>query len=110
MLKPKLGTCYYPEHWSRDIWKSDVIRMVELGLSWVRIGEFSWSKIEPKEGELDWEWLDCIVELLRSHKLDIIMGTPTATPPKWVLDKYPDMLAIDAVSYTHLTLPTILLV
>ena len=95
MLKPKLGTCYYPEHWSRDIWKSDVIRMVELGLSWVRIGEFSWSKIEPKEGELDWEWLDCIVELLRSHKLDIIMGTPTATPPKWVLDKYPDMLAID---------------
>jgi beta-galactosidase len=69
--------------------------MVELGLSWVRIGEFSWSKIEPKEGELDWEWLDCIVELLRSHKLDIIMGTPTATPPKWVLDKYPDMLAID---------------
>ena len=95
MLKPKLGTCYYPEHWSRDIWESDVIRMVELGLSWVRIGEFSWSKIEPKEGELDWEWLDCIVELLRSHKLDIIMGTPTATPPKWVLDKYPDMLAID---------------
>ena len=95
MLKPKLGTCYYPEHWSRDIWKSDVTRMVELGLSWVRIGEFSWSKIEPKEGELDWEWLDCIVELLRSHKLDIIMGTPTATPPKWVLDKYPDMLAID---------------
>ena len=95
MLKPKLGTCYYPEHWSRDIWKSDIIRMVELGLSWVRIGEFSWSKIEPKEGELDWEWLDCIVELLRSHKLDIIMGTPTATPPKWVLDKYPDMLAID---------------
>ena len=95
MLKPKLGTCYYPEHWSRDIWKSDVIRMVELGLSWVRIGEFSWSKIEPKEGELDWEWLDCIVELLRIHKLDIIMGTPTATPPKWVLDKYPDMLAID---------------
>ena len=95
MLKPKLGTCYYPEHWSRDIWKSDVIRMVELGLSWVRIGEFSWSKIELKEGELDWEWLDCIVELLRSHKLDIIMGTPTATPPKWVLDKYPDMLAID---------------
>ena len=95
MLKPKLGTCYYPEHWSRDIWKSDVIRMVELGLSWVRIGEFSWSKIEPKSVELDWEWLDCIVELLRSHKLDIIMGTPTATPPKWVLDKYPDMLAID---------------
>ncbi|MDA9926274.1 beta-galactosidase [Amylibacter sp.] len=95
MLKPKLGTCYYPEHWSRDIWKSDVISMIELGLSWVRIGEFSWSKIEPKEGELDWEWLDCIVELLRSHKLDIIMGTPTATPPKWVLDKYPDMLAID---------------
>ncbi|MDB9892645.1 beta-galactosidase [Amylibacter sp.] len=95
MTNPKLGTCYYPEHWPREMWEKDALRMVELGLSWVRIGEFSWSRIEPQEGSFDFEWLDAVVEVLRRHNLDIIMGTPTATPPRWVLDKYPDMLAVD---------------
>ena len=95
MTNPKLGTCYYPEHWPREMWEKDALRMVELGLSWVRIGEFCWSRIEPQEGSFDFEWLDAVVEVLRRHNLDIIMGTPTATPPRWVLDKYPDMLAVD---------------
>ena len=95
MTNPKLGTCYYPEHWPREMWEKDALRMVELGLSWVRIGEFCWSRIEPQEGSFDFEWLDAVVEVLRRHNLDIIMGTPTATPPRWVLDKFPDMLAVD---------------
>ncbi|MDA9779788.1 beta-galactosidase [Amylibacter sp.] len=95
MTNPKLGTCYYPEHWPREMWEKDALRMIELGLSWVRIGEFCWSRIEPQEGSFDFEWLDAVVEVLRRHNLDIIMGTPTATPPRWVLDKYPDMLAVD---------------
>ena len=87
MTNPKLGTCYYPEHWPREMWENDASRMVELGLSWVRIGEFCWSRIEPKEGKYDFEWLDAAIDVLRRHNLDIIMGTPAATPPKWVLDK-----------------------
>ena len=46
-MKRTLGTCYYPEHWSSSLWKEDARRMVEAGLSWVRIGEFAWSRLEP---------------------------------------------------------------
>ena len=95
-MKPELGVCYYPEHWPEEMWADDARRMVEMGLSWVRIGEFAWSKIEPKEGQFDWGWLDRAVEVLANAGLKIVMGTPTATPPKWVLNKYPDMLAVDA--------------
>ena len=91
-----LGTCYYPEHWDRSIWEDDAQRMVEAGLSWVRIGEFAWSRIEPREGEFHWDWLDDAIEILGRAGLKVVLGTPTATPPKWVLNKYPDMLAIDA--------------
>ena len=28
--------------------------------------------------------------------LKVVLGTPTATPPRWMLDRHPDMLAIDA--------------
>ena len=38
----KLGVCYYPEHWPQQMWHRDAQRMAELGLSYVRIGEFAW--------------------------------------------------------------------
>ncbi|MDP6967517.1 MAG: beta-galactosidase [Gammaproteobacteria bacterium] len=91
----QLGTCYYPEHWPREQWQQDAQRMAELGLSWVRIGEFSWALIEPNEGELHWHWLDDAIEVLGAAGLKVILGTPTATPPRWMLDKHADMLAWD---------------
>ena len=42
---PKLGSCYYPEHWSETQWEKDAKDMIESGLTWVRIGEFAWSRI-----------------------------------------------------------------
>jgi beta-galactosidase len=90
-----LGVCYYPEHWPEDWWADDARRMAEMGLSRVRIGEFAWSRIEPEPGRFDWGWLDRAVEVLHAAGLGIIMGTPTATPPKWLVDRMPDMIAID---------------
>ncbi len=91
----RLGVCYYPEHWSEDMWADDAQRMVALGLTRVRIGEFAWSRIEPQPGHYNWDWLDRAVDVLHKAGLGIIMGTPTATPPKWLVDRMPDMIAID---------------
>ncbi len=91
-----LGVCYYPEHWPEDWWADDARRMVEMGLSRVRIGEFAWGRIEPAPEQFNWGWLDRAVDVLHAAGLGIIMGTPTATPPRWMLDKHPDMLAVDA--------------
>ena len=63
---PTLGVCYYPEHWPEDQWQSDAENMVAAGLSWVRIAEFAWSRIEPSPGEFDWGWLDRAVDILGS--------------------------------------------
>lgn len=92
----RLGVCYYPEHWPEEFWQEDARRMAEIGLSRVRIGEFAWSRIEPEPGRYDWAWLDRAVEALHGAGLGIVMGTPTATPPKWLVDRMPDMIAIDA--------------
>ena len=94
-MKRTLGTCYYPEHWPEDIWDEDARQMAELGLTWVRIGEFAWSRLEPSEGQFNFEWLDRAFDTLHRHGLKVVLGTPTATPPKWVCDKYPDMFARD---------------
>lgn len=91
----KLGVCYYPEHWPPSMWAEDGARMAEIGIRQVRIGEFAWSRIEPSPGVFDWGWLDQAIETLAGHGLEIILGTPTATPPKWLVDGDPEMLAID---------------
>lgn len=95
-MKRTLGVCYYPEHWPQDQWADDAKRMVDTGLSWVRIGEFGWSRMEPEPETLTWDWLDQAIDVLGSAGLQIILGTPTATPPRWMLDKHPNMLPVDA--------------
>ncbi len=91
----KLGCCYYPEHWPEDIWAEDAKRMVQMGLSQVRIGEFAWSRLEPTAGQFEWDWLDRAIAILADAGMEIILGTPTATPPKWLVDSMPDMVAVD---------------
>lgn len=95
-MKRTLGVCYYPEHWAREVWEDDARRMAELGLTWVRIGEFAWKRLEPSEGEYRFDWLDEAIRVLKAAGLKVVLGTPTATPPRWMLDKLPDMLALDA--------------
>lgn len=95
-MKPTLGVCYYPEQWSQSMWQADAELMVRSGISWVRIGEFAWSRIEPEPGLFDWQWLDEAISTLAQAGLKIVLGVPTATPPRWMLNKYPDMLAVDA--------------
>jgi len=95
-VKRTLGTCYYPEHWPEDQWARDAARMAEIGLTWVRIGEFAWSQLEPAPGDLRLDWLDRAIDVLGAAGLKVVLGTPTATPPRWMLDKHPDMLALDA--------------
>ena len=95
-MKRALGVCYYPEHWPQDMWADDAARMARAGISWVRIGEFAWSKLEPQADVFDWDWLDKAIEVLANAGLKIVLGTPSATPPRWMLDPFPDMLALDA--------------
>ncbi len=94
MMTPELGVCYYPEHWDEAVWKVDAQRMAECGLTWVRIGEFAWSQLEPEPDRMEFDWLDRALDILGSAGLKVILGTPTATPPRWMLDKWPDMLPV----------------
>ncbi|MFT4506920.1 beta-galactosidase [Caballeronia sp. 15711] len=92
----QLGVCYYPEQWPRSMWADDAKRMAELGITHVRIAEFAWSRMEPRAGEFAWEWLDEAIETLASAGLKVVLGTPTASPPKWLVDAHPDVLPVRA--------------
>ena len=91
-----LGVCYYPEHWPEERWALDADMMADAGIGFVRIGEFAWSRLEPSPGRLDLDWMERAIDTLHARGLRVVLGTPTATPPKWLVDRMPDMVAIDA--------------
>lgn len=95
-----LGVCYYPEHWPEEDWEADARLMAGLGLTHVRIGEFAWSRFEPRRGELDFDWFDRAIATLGQAGLKVVIGTPTATPPKWLVDELPEILPVDPASGT----------
>ena len=86
------GAYYYPEHWDSTQWDRDLEKMAELGFEFTHYAEFAWAQLEPEEGKYDFAWLDKAVELAAKHNLKVIMCTSTATPPVWLVRKYPEIL------------------
>ena len=90
-----MGTCYYPEHWKRELWAEDLDRMLEAGIKVIRIAEFAWNLFESREGEYDFTFFDDFLALAQEKGMKVIFCTPTATPPAWLATKYPEILNTD---------------
>ncbi|MHB9133249.1 MAG: beta-galactosidase [Armatimonadota bacterium] len=88
----RFGAAYYPEHWPVERWELDARMMREAGFNTVRMAEFAWTRLEPSQGEFDFDWLDEVVGLLGSNGVRTLMCTPTAAPPGWVVKDSPEML------------------
>lgn len=112
------GVCVYPELWPREDLDRDIIEMKKLGINVVRMGEFSWSTIEPQEGEIDLELLRWAMDKFHQADIDVVLCTPTATPPIWLTHNKPEHCHKDAdgnimshgarqhASYAHPTVRT----
>jgi beta-galactosidase len=90
-----LGTAWYPEQWPESRWEKDAQLMQEAHIHVVRVAEFAWSRLEPTEGHYDLDWLERAINLVGEHGIYTVLGTPTATPPAWLTQKYPETLRMD---------------
>jgi beta-galactosidase len=89
------GVDYYPEHWPEERWVVDAQLMQEAGINTVRLAEFAWSLLEPQPDQFDFEWLDRALAILEARGIRSILGTPTASPPPWVMARYPDAYRVN---------------
>ncbi len=101
MGKIMVGAAYYPEMWEESEIDRDIVRMKEAGVNVVRVAEFAWGKMEPAEGKFDLGWLERAVDKLYKAGIDVIMCTPTCTPPRWLLNKYPETRSVGAYPETR---------
>ena len=100
------GVDYYPEQWvfpyagtaeePEAQWELDAALMVKAGFNVVRIGEFSWGLCEPSPGKYEFSWLERVMDVMERHSIQVVLGTPTAAPPLWLTQQYPDILPVTA--------------
>lgn len=96
-----VGAYYYPEHWDRNQWKRDIKNIAELGFDFTHYAEFAWARLEPRDGEFSFGWLDTCVELAAKYGLKVIMCTPTPCPPAWLTAAYPEVLTVNEQGITQ---------
>jgi len=90
------GVDYYPEQWPKERWPEDARLMAEAGFNVVRLAEFAWARMEPEEGHYDFNWLDQVLSVLAARGICAVLGTPTASPPPWLMSKSPDLFRVRA--------------
>ena len=91
-----MGADWYPEQWPEERWEVDLQMMEAAHLNVTRIAEFAWSRMEPSEGHVDFAWLDRAIRQAEKHHIAVVLGTPTAAPPAWLTEKYPEVLRVDS--------------
>jgi beta-galactosidase len=88
------GVDYYPEQWPEERWPEDARLMAEAGFNVVRLAEFAWAKLEPEAGRYEFDWLDRAVTILAGHGIQVVLGTPTASPPAWLMARDPELFRV----------------
>jgi len=90
------GADYNPEQWENypGIIEKDIAMMKQAKCNVMSVGIFSWAKLEPREGEYDFVWLDTIIEKLYAAGIHIFLATPTGARPAWMSQKYPEVLRV----------------
>ncbi|MBM7565364.1 beta-galactosidase [Paenibacillus sacheonensis] len=89
-----VGIAYYPEHCEPRRWAVDYRLLADAGITMIRIAEFAWSAMEPSEGQYDWKWLDDSIALAAEYGIGVVLCTPTACPPIWLTEQYPEVLPV----------------
>ena len=89
------GGDYNPEQWPRSTWQEDVLLMREANVTLVSLGVFSWSALEPADGEFDFGWLDEVMDLLAANGIFANLATPNASPPPWLATDFPETLMVE---------------
>ena len=101
MSTRQFGVAYYPEHWPEKRWEIDAKMMREAGINLVRMGEFSWCRMEPKPDHYEFSWLDKVIAILEKEDIQVLLGTPTAGPPAWLIRMKPDVRIIYEDGFSH---------
>ena len=91
------GGDYNPEQWldHPEIIAQDFEYFKKAHINTITVGIFSWAQLETSEGDYRFDWLDDIFDRAEKQGINVILATPSGARPRWLADKYPEVLRVD---------------
>ena len=90
----RFGGDYNPEQWDAATWASDDALMRAAQVNTATVGVFAWALLEPSEGSFSFDWLDATLDRLHANGVQVVLATPTASPPPWFTLAHPDAMPV----------------
>jgi len=102
------GCNYYPYYHTDEEMAFDFRAMKKVGFNQTRTAEAltSWDRIEPREGDFDWSFVDGLMEEAELNGFTVVLGTGSCCPPHWLVKKYPDIQAVNKDNHKQYLLGT----
>ncbi|QWW20748.1 beta-galactosidase [Schaalia sp. 19OD2882] len=99
LTAPAYGGDWNPEQyfdqWGRaQTLERDITLMREAGVTLVTLGVFAWSRLEPREGRYDLDWMEEVLDRCHEAGIMVDLATGTASPPAWMATDHPDTLPV----------------
>ena len=94
-----IGGDYSPEQWVTEegVLDRDMELLREGNCNELTMGIFAWDTIEPTEGVFDFSLLDERMDTIYKNGGRVILATPTAAHPRWMNEKYPEIMLTQAI-------------
>ena len=89
------GGDYNPDQWPDEVVAEDVRLMREAHVKTVALCICSWDRIEPREGEFTFDWLDSVIDRLGRAAVAVDPASATASAPMWLYETYTEVLPVD---------------
>lgn len=92
------GGDYNPEQWQEhpEVLERDLELMKRAGCTVMSVGIFAWAALEPEEGRFEFGWLDRVFDAFERNGLSIDLATPSGARPRWLAERHPEVLRVDA--------------
>ena len=98
-----IGGDYSPEQWVNEegILDRDIELMKEGNCNEFTMGIFAWDTLEPEEGVFDFSLFDERLDTIYKNGGRVILATPTASHPRWMNEKYPEIMLTNNLGIRH---------
>ena len=90
------GGDYNPDQWPAEVWEQDMRLMKLAHCNAMSVGIFAWARLEPAEGQFDFDWLDRVMDMIVENGGVAVLATPSWARPAWLARQYPEVLRVRA--------------
>ncbi|WP_136192587.1 beta-galactosidase [Actinomyces procaprae] len=95
------GGDYNPEQWDDATIDTDLAALEAAGINTLTLNVFGWAELQPAPNTFAWDRLDSLLDRVHACGFGVVLATPTAALPPWLVAAEPTTMRVDFEGRRH---------